>query len=83
MFISFFFVMIFILMSGLFTPIESMPPWAQVISKLNPVTYFIDVMRMVVLKGSGVRHILPHAAAIVVFAVILNTWAVVNYRKRA
>jgi len=83
MFISFFFVMIFILMSGLFTPVESMPPWAQLISKLNPVTYFIDVMRMVVLKGSGLRHILPHAGVIVVFAVILNTWAVVNYRKRS
>lgn len=81
MFISFFFVMIFILMSGLFTPVQSMPPWAQLISKLNPVTYFIDVMRMVVLKGSSARHILPHAAAIIVFAIVLNTWAVLNYRK--
>jgi ABC-2 type transport system permease protein len=81
MFISFFFVMIFILMSGLFTPIESMPGWAQVISKLNPVTYFIEVMRMVVLKGSGLRHILPHIGAVILFAVFFNTWAVLNYRK--
>lgn len=81
MFISFFFVMIFILMSGLFTPIESMPGWAQVISKLNPVTYFIEVMRMVVLKGSGLRHILPHIGAVILFALFFNTWAVLNYRK--
>lgn len=81
MFISFFFVMIFILMSGLFTPVESMPAWAQVISKLNPVTYFIEVMRMVVLKGSGFRNILPHISAVILFAIFFNAWAVLNYRK--
>jgi len=81
MFISFFFVMIFILMSGLFTPIESMPPWAQLISAINPVTYFIDVMRLVVLKGSGLRHILPHIGAVILFAIVFNTWAIINYRK--
>lgn len=81
MFISFFFVMIFILMSGLFTPVESMPEWAQVISRLNPVTYFIEVMRMVVIKGSEWRHILPHFAAVIVFGVVLNAWAILNYKK--
>jgi len=81
MFISFFFVMIFILMSGLFTSIDSMPGWAQVISRFNPVTYFIQVMRMVVLKGSGLRDIAGQIGAIVVFAVALNAWAIINYRK--
>lgn len=81
MFIAFFFVMIFILMSGLFTPIESMPGWARIISKLNPVTYFIEVMRLVVLKGSGLRHILPHLGSVILFALFFNTWAVMNYKK--
>lgn len=81
MFISFFFVMIFILMSGLFTPVESMPGWAQVISRLNPVTYFIEVMRMVVLKGSEWRHIVPHFIAVVIFGIVLNAWAILNYKK--
>lgn len=81
MFVSFFFVMIFILMSGLFTPVESMPAWAQIISKLNPVTYFIEVMRMVVLKGSGFANILPHIGAVTAFAVFFNAWAIMNYRK--
>jgi len=81
MFISFFFVMIFILMSGLFTSIDSMPGWARLISRLNPVTYFIEVMRMVVLKGSGLRHILPQLGAVVIFALVFNIWAVLNYRK--
>ena len=48
--LSFFFIMIFNLMSGLFTPIESMPAWAQLIAKVNPITYFIDVMRLVVVS---------------------------------
>ena len=81
MFISFFFVMIFILMSGLFTPVESMPPWAQTVSHLNPVTYFIEVMRMVVLKGSGLQDILPHIGAVLAFGVVFNGWAILNYHK--
>ncbi|MBS1635756.1 MAG: ABC transporter permease [Bacteroidetes bacterium] len=79
--LSFFFIMIFNLMSGLFTPIESMPGWAQVIARLNPITYFIDVMRLVVLKGSGLHDIRYHMLIIFGFAVLLNTWAVLNYRK--
>ena len=47
MFISFFFMIVFIMMSGLFTPVESMPVWAQRINIINPVAYFIQVMRMV------------------------------------
>jgi ABC-2 type transport system permease protein len=81
MFIAFFFVMIFILMSGLFTSIDSMPAWAQIVSKFNPVTYFIDVMRMVVLKGSEPGDILPHICAVILFGVFLNTWAIINYKK--
>ena len=79
--IAFFFVMIFNLMGGLFTPIDSMPQWAQYISHAIPVTYFIDVMRMIVLKGSGLNNITTHLAAIVIIALVLNTWAIVNYRK--
>ena len=81
MLIMFFFMLVFILMGGLLTPIEGMPPWARVIAALNPVTYFIEVVRMVVLKGSGLTDILPQFAAICVFAVVLNVWAVFNYRK--
>lgn len=81
MFIAFFFVMIFILMSGLFTSIDSMPSWAQVISRLNPVSYFIDVMRMVVLKGSSLSDIALQLGAVLLFALVFNIWAVVNYKK--
>ncbi|MDI1355722.1 MAG: ABC transporter permease [bacterium] len=81
MFIMFFFMMIFILMGGLFTPIESMPLWAQWIAHLNPLSYLIQVMRMIILKGSGFRDILPHLGIVMLFALVLNTWALFNYKK--
>lgn len=82
MLLSFFMMMVFILLSGLYTSIDSMPAWAQAVTKINPVTYFIDVMRMVVLKGSGFRDIMPHLLTVLGFAIGLNTWAVINYKKR-
>jgi ABC-2 type transport system permease protein len=83
MLLSFFMMMVFILLSGLYTSIDSMPAWAQAITKINPVTYFIEVMRMVVLKGSGFRDIMPHLLTVFGFAVVLNSWAVINYKKRS
>jgi ABC-2 type transport system permease protein len=82
MMISFFFMLIFILMSGLFTPIESMPLWAQWIAYINPVTYAVDVMRMVLLKGAILSDIVPHIKVILVEGVILNVLAIWSYRKQ-
>ncbi|MFT3884020.1 MAG: ABC transporter permease [Flavobacteriales bacterium] len=83
MFLSWFFLVIFVLLSGLFTPIDNMPHWAQRITWLNPVSYFVEVVRMVLLKGSGFMDIARHFAVIGAFAVGINALAVVNYRKRA
>lgn len=79
--LSFFMMMIFILMSGLFTPIESMPTWAQWIAALNPVTYFVQVMRMIVMKGSEFTHITKQIIIMAGFAVVFNVWAILNYKK--
>lgn len=81
MFIMFFFMMVFILMGGLFTSIDSMPAWATVVTWFNPVAYLIEVMRMIILKGSEFRDILPQLLKIALFAIVLNTWAVLNYSK--
>jgi len=82
MLVSFFVTMIFNLMSGLYTPIESMPVWAQWVTKFNPVSYFIEVMRMVMLKGSNLIDIRFQIFAIVGFALFFNGWAILNYSKR-
>lgn len=79
--VAFFFMMVFILMSGLFTPLDGMPRWAYVISQASPITYFIEVMRMIVLKGSDFGDIRYHFLVMVGFGVILNGWAILNYKK--
>lgn len=83
MLISFFIMMVFVLLSGLYTSIDSMPEWAKYITKINPISYFIEVMRRVILKGSGLADIKDQFLAIACFAVVFNTWAVINYRKRS
>lgn len=79
--VAFFFIMIFMLMSGLFTPLDGMPQWAYIIAKCSPVTYFIEVVRMIVLKGSGFADIKNHFLIMIGFALFLNGWAILNYRK--
>jgi ABC-2 type transport system permease protein len=83
MLVSFFITMLFVLLSGLYTPIESMPLWAQTLTRFNPVSYFIEVMRMVILKGSGLADIRYHILAVLGFAVFFNGWAIINYKKRS
>ena len=81
MFVMFFFVLIFILLSGLFTPIKSMPQWAQAITVINPLKYFMQIMRQIYLKGSDLVNLLPQLGALCVFVVVSNVWAMVSYKK--
>jgi ABC-2 type transport system permease protein len=83
MFVAFFFIMIFMLMSGLFVSVDNMPTWAKVIAQLTPVTHFIDVVRMIVLKGSRFGDIKMQFLYEIAFAIVLNGWAIWNYRKTA
>lgn len=82
MFVSFFFMMIFLLMGGLFTPIESMPDWAQYLTIPNPIAHFVEVMRKVLLKGSDFHDIKYHFYTMGAVAIVINTFAVMAYRKR-
>jgi ABC-2 type transport system permease protein len=81
MLVSFFFMMIFILMSGLFTSIESMPVWAQNLDRINPIAYFMRIMRMVMLKGSNFHDIRDSFYPLVFYAFAIISFAVWRYRK--
>jgi ABC-2 type transport system permease protein len=83
MFTAWFFLIIFILMSGLFTSASSMPEWAQWLNKLNPVSYFVAFMRLVLLKGAGFAEIKTNFYTVVVYATVANGLAVITYKKRA
>ena len=82
MFIIFFFLMLFIMLSGLYTSIDSMPEWAKWITAFNPLKYFMDVMRSVYLKGSNPLQLMKDLSALIGFAVFFNCWAVISYHKK-
>jgi len=83
MFVAFFCMIIFILMSGIFTPYESMPMWAQDFNMINPVAYLMRINRMVMLKGSTIHDISRELYSLVFIAVCFSTLAVRRYRKTA
>lgn len=83
MFVSFFFMLTFILMSGIFTPVESMPAWGQKINIINPFSYFIRVIRMILLKGSGLIDISREIVSMSVYALITLSFSIWRYRKIA
>jgi len=81
MFIAWFIMVVFILMGGLFTPIESMPLWAQKVTLGNPVAYFIRIMRMVLLKGAGWKEVYGMVLIISSMATGLLAVSVNRYKK--
>ena len=83
MFVTYFFMLIFILMGGIFTPADSMPHWAQFINEANPVYHFMRIMRMVVLKGSGFSDLIHEFVALCIIGFGFLSMAVLRYRKTA
>ena len=81
MFFTWFFMILFIMLGGLFTSIENMPDWAQKLTHFNPIKYFIEVVRMVMLKGAGFYEVRFHFAVMAIMAIVINTLAVIRYRK--
>ncbi|KAA6227241.1 MULTISPECIES: ABC transporter permease [unclassified Campylobacter] len=82
MFVTYFFILILILLSGLMTSIKSMPLWAQNITFLNPLRYFIEALRLIYLKGSGISNLWPNLLILLAFAFIFCLWAILGYKKR-
>jgi ABC-2 type transport system permease protein len=81
MFVAFFCMIIFILMSGIFTPYESMPMWAQDFNIVNPVAYLMRINRMVMLKGSTINDISRELYSLAIIAISFSALAVGRYRK--
>lgn len=79
--VMYFFTMILLLMSGLLTPLRSMPEWAQYIAAANPLRYFVEAMRAIFLKGSTLADLSRQVLALLSFAAVFNAWAVATYKK--
>ena len=83
LFVSFFILLVYLLMSGLFTPVRSMPAWAQWIAQANPVMHFVEIMRAVMLRGAGLREIASSLAMLTLVATAMFSLSVRRYAKRA
>jgi ABC-2 type transport system permease protein len=83
MFVTFFIVLVYLLMSGLFTPVRSMPDWAQWVAQANPTMHYMEIMRGIMLRGAGLREIARPLAVLAVCAVAVFTLSVRQYAKRA
>jgi len=82
MFVTFFIMNVYLLMSGLFTPVDSMAPWVQVASQLNPVRHFVTISRAVLIKGAGLADIARPLIILTVYAAVMLGLAVRQYSKR-
>jgi ABC-2 type transport system permease protein len=82
MFVTFFIMVVYLLMSGLFTPIDSMAPWVQVVSLANPVRHFVTISRAILVKGAGLAEIARPLLILTAFAVVALTTAIAQYSKR-
>ena len=83
MFVAFFVILIFLLMSGLFTPVDAMPRWAQWVAEANPVKHFVVVMRAVLVRGAGLETVGRPILGLAVAGAAVLALAVLRYRKSA
>ena len=81
MFVAFFVILIFLLMGGLFTPVDSMPAWAQRVAEVNPVKHFVSIMRAVLMRGAGLETVGRPIVGLAVAGVAVLALAVMRYRK--
>ncbi len=80
-FVMWFVVMCLLLLSGLFTPVRSMPHWAYLSTYINPMHYFIDGIRTVFVRGGDFGCIAHQVLALGIIALLMSMWAVASYRK--
>ena len=76
-------IMVFQLMSGLFTPVSSMPKWAQTVTYAVPPRYFIEIVRGIYLKGTTVAELAPQHLILGAMAAVLCGAAAMTYRKQS
>ena len=83
MLVMWFFVVCLMLLSGLFTPVRSMPDWAYLTTYINPMYYFADAIRTVFVRGGGLQAIAHQVLALFCIAFAMTVWAVQSYKKNS
>lgn len=79
---GFLFMMPTVLLSGNLTPVAAMPDWLRWITYLNPLRYYLEILRANLMKGAGWTELWPQMAALALFGLVIQTVAVRRFRKR-
>ena len=82
-FVMWFFVVLLMLLSGLFTPTRSMPALAYASTYINPMHYFIEAIRTVFIRGGSLQHIWHQVLALLTIGIFMAWWAVQSYKKNS
>jgi ABC-2 type transport system permease protein len=69
------------MLSGFYFPIASLPAFLQAISRLLPLTYFLIIVRSIVVKGASLQFLIPQVIALIIFSILLVGIAVMRFRK--
>ena len=80
-FVTFFVLMIYLLMSGLFTPVSSMPAWARTTTQFNPMMHYVAMMRAILVKGAGFADVARSLFILTAFGTVILSLAVWRYRR--
>jgi len=80
-FISIFVLIPSILLSGFIFPIEAMPSYVQPVAYIIPFTYFVDIIRGILLKGNSFIEMMPQFFALGAFAVFFILFSIFRFRK--
>jgi ABC-2 type transport system permease protein len=78
---GFFFLLPAILLSGFMTPVDAMPWWIRPLTYVNPMRWFLEIWRTVLLRGGTVSDVLPQAGALGGLAFLVMTIATVRFRR--
>lgn len=82
MFVSWFLMVFMILMSGLFIPIENMPMLLKQLTYLNPMRYFMYIMRDIFQKGSSIQYLVRDVLPMTLYGLIIFTFGILKFQKR-
>ena len=80
-FVMWFFVVIMLLLSGLFTPTRSMPSWSYLTTYINPVSYFVEAVRTIFIRGGNLQSVWRQVVALSTIATFMGGWAIISYKK--
>jgi len=82
MFFSWFFSLFALLTSAFFTPISNMPKAIQYVTYINPLRYFMKIVRGIIMKGAFIDALYPEVMALAVFGIIIFSFSWMRFSKR-